>query len=223
MDTVSSLGSGPILIYAGTFGTGVLGTNFAIGNQLELGSTITVGGQSTETASVVTLGTGTAGASVTFVGPISLTNMNYITAGSAGVVFAGVVKDANYPTVTGGLTLAAGNALILNNKLNSYSGGTILGGNQGTDADLQVETSDVADNAIEALTFTGSPTSYNTVANTGSTFTLSFGQPASVGAAVPFTFTTAAIQYSTATATLQSNIQSRLECFDEHRHRWHRG
>ena len=127
VDTVSSLGSGPVLLYGGSFGTGVGGGNFAIGNQLELAN------------SVVTLGSTN---SVTFVGPILLTNMNELTINNA-VVFAGVIKDANYPTVTGGLALVAGNALIINNSLNTYSGGTILGGNQGTNADLQLETSDV--------------------------------------------------------------------------------
>src|SRR5262249_36327510 len=122
LGNISALGNSALTLTGGTLSNGV-GNNFALANPVNF------------TNSVVTLG----GTNRTFLtGPITLTGNVQITV-VVPTFFSGVVTDG---ATQGTLNLLAGNALVMQNPNNTYSGGTNVGG-QGANAQLQVNSSDV--------------------------------------------------------------------------------
>ena len=110
--TVSSLSSGPVNLINGSLGTTIstANINFAIPNPINLIN------------SVIALGTSNR---ISLIGPISLTGTNTITGTPTSVVLAGVIADS--ASGPGTLSVTGGNVIITNN-LNTYSGGTFIGG-----------------------------------------------------------------------------------------------
>src|SRR5207302_673761 len=116
---VSALSNGPVTVTSGIFANSTGITNFALPNPINFNN------------SVVTFATN----SFFFAGAITLTGANTFTSNTP-VFFAGVVSG------TGSLNVIAGNALVLLNPNNTYSGGTNVSGS-GSNGQLQVTTSDV--------------------------------------------------------------------------------
>ena len=155
-------------------------------------STFTIGNNFNFNNSTVALGSPDY---TTFVGTINLTGSNNFDV-TNGAMFAGVV------TGTGSLNYTTGSTLLLTNQANTYSGGTAVGDTGttgGTTSQLQIEASDIPQDAVQTIAFTGAPT--------GGTFTLAFNYSTTNGT---LSATTAPIAYSSTATALQSNIQSAL-------------
>ena len=152
---VSAFGNGPVTLTSGTFGNSI-GANFALANQIFFNN------------SVVNLGNAQR---LFLTGPITLTGNNQI-AVSQPTFFSGVVSGA------GSLNLLSGNALVMQNPNNTYTGGTNVGGAASIDgiaatvAELQVNSSDTVNGSnvttsgplgTGALNLTGSSTTNSAV------------------------------------------------------------
>src|SRR5262249_28413519 len=119
LGAVSSLGNGTLAITNSIIGTSVTSLTGATGFPLTVANAITLNN------SGVTLGTATASTNLTFTGPVSLTGNNQVTTSgiaSTAVTLGGVVSGSGSLNVIGG----AGQLILPN--VNTYSGGTNLGG-----------------------------------------------------------------------------------------------
>ncbi len=119
LGNISALSNSTVTLTSGLVANNV-GANFAVANPVNF------------TNSVVTLGVGNR---TFFVGPIVLTGSNQILI-STPTFFSGVVSG------TGSLNLVSGNALVMQNPNNTYSGGTNVG-TGASNGQLQVNSSDV--------------------------------------------------------------------------------